>query len=73
MRFTVTVSDQACGASIEGLDLSQPLDSATITELRAVWLEHHVICFPEQHINDDDLERFSQYFGEFAGDPYIAR
>jgi taurine dioxygenase len=72
MRFTVTASDQACGASIEGLDLSQPLDSATIAELRAVWLEHHVICFPEQHINDDDLERFSQYFGEFAGDPYIA-
>ena len=72
MTFTVTASGQACGASIQGLDLSQPLDSATIEKIRATWLEHHVICFPDQAINDDDLERFSQYFGVFAGDPYIA-
>ncbi|ETN92576.1 Alpha-ketoglutarate-dependent taurine dioxygenase [Gammaproteobacteria bacterium MOLA455] len=72
MTFTVSVSGQACGASIDGLDLSQPLDSTTIGQIRAAWLEHHVVCFPDQSISDDDLERFSQYFGEFAGDPYIA-
>ena len=72
MTFTVTASGQACGANILGLDLSQPLPRKTIEQIRTAWLEHHVLCFPDQNISDDDLERFSQYFGEFAGDPYIA-
>jgi taurine dioxygenase len=35
-------------------------------------LEHHVLAFPEQTLNDDDLERFSRYFGPFGEDPFIA-
>ena len=71
MTFSVTASDGACGAEITGIDLSRPLDNQTIKAIRQAWLEHHVVCFPDQTIDDDDLERFSQYFGEFAGDPYI--
>ncbi|BFM14513.1 TauD/TfdA family dioxygenase [Maricurvus nonylphenolicus] len=72
MTLQISPTDGACGAVIEGLDLSQTLDCDTIKDIRQAWLKYHVLVFPEQSIDDDDLERFSQYFGEFAGDPYIA-
>ncbi len=72
MTFTITPSQGACGATIHGLDLSNDLDKDTVQSLRNAWLKHHVLAFPEQTINDADLERFSLYFGSFAGDPYIA-
>lgn len=72
MTISITPSGQACGAAIDGVDLSQPLDVATIAAIRAAWLDHHVLSFPDQPLNDDDLERFSQYFGGFGDDPFIA-
>lgn len=72
MTFTVTPANGACGASITDIDLRQELTPETIALLRQAWLEHKVLAFPDQDIDDDDLERFSQYFGEFAGDPFIA-
>ncbi|ASK35483.1 taurine dioxygenase [Alcanivorax sp. N3-2A] len=72
MSFTVTPSGAACGASIAGIDLARPLSESTVAALRRTWLEHKVLAFVDQDMNDDDLERFSLYFGQFAGDPYIA-
>jgi taurine dioxygenase len=69
---TVTPSGQVCGARVTGVDLAQPLDEATVREIRLAWLEHHVLSFPDQDIDDDDLERFTLYFGPFGDDPYIA-
>ena len=34
-------------------------------------MEHHVLSFPDQSLNDDDLERFTLYFGSFGDDPFI--
>ncbi|MFV0308047.1 MAG: TauD/TfdA dioxygenase family protein [Desertimonas sp.] len=65
-------SGQVCGASISGIDLSRPLRDETIAAIRAAWLEHHVVAFPDQTLSDADLERFTQYFGPFGDDPYIA-
>ncbi|MGB0921350.1 MAG: TauD/TfdA dioxygenase family protein [Alphaproteobacteria bacterium] len=70
--ITVTPSGQACGAAITGIDLTKPLDENTIADIRAAWLEHHVLSFPDQPMNDDDLERFTLYFGEFGHDPFFA-
>lgn len=67
----VTPSGQACGATVTGLDLSKPLDAATIRAVRAAWMEHHVLAFPEQHLTDVDLERIVQYFGAFGAEPYF--
>jgi len=39
--------------------------------LRAAWLEHHVVAFPDQPMTTQDLERFTQYFGPFGHDPFI--
>jgi taurine dioxygenase len=71
MTIAITPSDQACGANVTGVDLSQPLDAATIADIRAAWLEHHVLAFPGQRMSDDDLERFTGYFGGFGDDPFI--
>ena len=72
MSITILPSGGACGARVEGVDLSRSLDDATIAALRRAWLEHHVLAFPGQAMNDDDLERFTGYFGPFGDDPFIA-
>lgn len=72
MGIEVTLSGQACGATIRGVDLTQPLDDAMVADIRAAWLTHHVLAFPGQAMSDDDLERFSLNFGPFGDDPYIA-
>ena len=72
MAVQVEPSGQACGARVTGVDLSRPLDPATVAELRAAWLEHHVLAFPDQRIGDDDLERFTLAMGGFGEDPFIA-
>ena len=69
--ITVQPSGQACGAYITGVDLSKPLDADTINEIRAAWVEHHVVAFPDQHISDNDLERITQYFGNLGDEPFF--
>lgn len=71
MGLEIKRSGQACGATVGGIDLSVPLDPDRIKQLRALWLEHHVLSFPNQGLDDDDLERFTHYFGPFGDDPYI--
>ena len=44
----------------------------TVNQIREWWLQYHVLPFPNQDINDDDLERFTLYFGPFGDDPFIA-
>ena len=44
----VTPSGQACGASVTGVDLTQPLDAQQVADIRTTWLEHHVLSFPDQ-------------------------
>lgn len=68
----IAPTGQACGAVVTGIDLSQPLTAETVTTLRAAWLTHLVLCFPDQRLSDDDLERFTLAFGAFGEDPFIA-
>jgi taurine dioxygenase len=72
MALRVEPSGQACGARVTGLDLKQELHPAIVTELRAVWLEHHVLAFPDQWLDDDALEAFTLAFGGFGEDPFFA-
>ena len=71
MTLTVTPTGQACGAFIEGVDLSRELDPEVVASIRAAWLEHHVAVFPRQQMSDEDLERFALYFGPFGHDPFF--
>ncbi len=72
MTLEITPSGQACGAEIRGVDLTAPLDAETIADIRAAWLDHQVLSFPDQEMSDADLERFTLYFGPFGDDPFIA-
>ena len=71
MTLSIEKTSGACGARIMGVDLSAPLDPQAVVDIRAAWLEHHVLIFPEQAINDDDLERFTLSFGPFGDDPFF--
>lgn len=72
MSIVVTPSGQACGAEVTNVDLTGPIDEATVAAIRAAWLKYHVLSFPDQSMTDDDLERYSSYFGPFGDDPFIA-
>jgi taurine dioxygenase len=72
MSIVVTPSQQACGAEITNIDLTGPIDESSVAAIRAAWLEHHVVSFPNQALTDDDLERYTSYFGPFGDDPFIA-
>ena len=67
----ISPSGQACGAEVTGVDLTQPLSADSIAAIRSAWLENHVLSFPNQAMNDDDLERFTRYFGDFGHDPFF--
>ena len=54
----------ALGAQIHGVDLKQPLSSATVDFLRAALLEHLVIFFREQHLTPAEFMRFAEAMGQ---------
>lgn len=70
--MTVTPSGQACGARVTGVDLGGELSSELISEIRRAWLEHRVLAFPGQQMDDDALERFTVAMGGFGEDPFFA-
>lgn len=55
------------GAVVHGVDLRQPVDPA----LRAAWLEHQVLVFPEQELDFPALEAAATAFGPIGDDPYF--
>jgi taurine dioxygenase len=72
MSLRVEPSGQACGARVTGLDLSQPISADLAGEIRRVWLDHKVIAFPRQRMDDDALEAFTLAMGGFGEDPFFA-
>ena len=64
------------GAEIEGVDLSQPLDPQTVTEIRAALLRWKVVFFRDQPIGHAQHVAFARQFGDptpghvvFGSDP----
>lgn len=53
----------ALGATISGLDLSQPLDDAELLELRQALLEYEVLFFRDQALTPEAHARLADYFG----------
>ena len=59
------------GAEVSGVDLSQPLDEATVKEIRTAWLEHLVLFFRDQEISPDQHKAFAHHFGEFQKPGFV--
>ena len=51
MTLQVAPSGASCGATIIGVSLDQPLSSDLVAEIRAHWLEHKVVAFPNQQLS----------------------
>lgn len=71
MQIEITPTGGVLGAEVRGVDLTRALDAATVRALRDAWLAHHVLVFPDQRMDDDDLERFTLAFGGFSEDPFF--
>ena len=63
-EITVKPLSDALGAEILGVDLSQPVDAATMKAIEDAWHEHLFIVFRGQDISNDDQVRFCSYFGD---------
>lgn len=71
MSFAVIPSGAACGARVVGIDLAGELGPQQAAQIRAAWLEHKVLAFADQRMDDDALERFTMEMGGFGEDPFF--
>ena len=71
MVIEVTPQQASCGALIRGIDLRKDLSAAEVAAVRAAWLKHQVVAFPDQPMEITDIERFATYMGANGEDPYI--
>jgi taurine dioxygenase len=61
--LTITPRDAVLGASITGIDLSQPLGAADFAAILRALGRYGVLCFPGQFLESAALRDFSQRFG----------
>ncbi|MCY4453964.1 MAG: TauD/TfdA family dioxygenase [Immundisolibacterales bacterium] len=55
--------DATLGAAVRGIDLREPLGDEAFGALHDAWLEHAVLVFPEQFLDDESHQAFSRRFG----------
>ena len=71
MSLAVETSGASCGATITGVQVNQSLSDDLVAEIRAHWLEHKVVAFPDQQLTPAQLVAFSEQFGEIGHDPFF--
>ncbi len=71
MSIVIEPANAPCGATIHGVNFAEEISPATVAEIRAAWLEHLVVAFPDQHLSLDRYEEVAQLFGDFGQDPYF--
>lgn len=54
----------AVGAEVTGVDLTQPLDDDTRTQIHEAFLEYHLLCFRSEPLTPAEFARVSRIFGE---------
>ena len=67
--LTIAATGAVLGATVRGVDLSQPLDEGDIGRILLALGRHGVLRFPDQHLDLASLKRFSELFGEIQGNP----
>jgi taurine dioxygenase len=60
---TIRPSGKALGADVEGVDISKPITHAEFGVIQRAWMEHLVLRFRGQTLDDDQLVAFSRNFG----------
>jgi taurine dioxygenase len=62
-HFTAEPLSPVLGASIVGLDLREPLSETTKRAVYDAFIQYHVLCFRDQHLDHDQQIAFSEQFG----------
>jgi taurine dioxygenase len=65
-RFEIVPLTKHIGAQIRGLDLREKPDAETVRAIYQAWLDHLVLIFPEQKLEQEDLIRATGFFGEIG-------
>ena len=68
---SVEPSGGPVGATIHGIDLSEPLEGDLVAQVRSAWLEHLVLCFLDQPLTADQYMRFAAAVGVPAEYPFV--
>jgi len=63
MAFQTRQIGPGFAVEIDGLDLSEALDDATMEELRRVWMANKVVVLHDQQLSDEDLLAFTRRLG----------
>src|SRR5206468_9584811 len=64
----VKPTDSVLGATVDGVDL-RALDADTFAAIHRAWLDHQVLLFRDQALDDEDLVAFSRRFGDLDEAP----
>ncbi len=65
--LTIEPTGAVLGATLRGIDLSQPIAAPDFNRILLALGRHGVLRFPEQHLNAGDVQHFSELFGEIQG------
>ena len=68
MTIRVTPTGAALGAQVDGVDL-KIVDDATFAAIHRAWLDHLVLLFRNQTLDDEEMIAFSRRFGELDWAP----
>ena len=73
MSIEVQPLTSTIGAEVTGVDLAGPLDSGVVDELRAALLDHLVLVFRDQRLDEDAHVAFARRFGPVSEPPVRTR
>jgi taurine dioxygenase len=71
MSFEIRPLSGAIGAEILGIDLADPLDDATVSSIRQVWLKHLVVFFRDQNLSPERFLALARRFGRPVEYPFL--
>ena len=63
MTLNIERLSPVLGAEVTGIDFREPVDDATKAVILDAWLEHHLLVFPGQVLDDADHLRACEIFG----------
>jgi alpha-ketoglutarate-dependent taurine dioxygenase len=66
MSIDITRIGGRIGAEISGVDLRGPVDDVTAKEIHEALVEHKVLVFRGQHLDDEQHQRFASIFGRLT-------
>ena len=71
MEFRLPVSSSNLGVEIQNINIAKTLSDKEINGIREQWVNYGVAIFPNQKLNLEEYENFSQQFGPFGEEPFL--